>query len=174
MNNSLTSRSNSSSVWICFSVSMVSSSFDNSRTAPNCFLASSALDNEPSIVEFMILTPQGYITGNCSHIVWNEKKGGPARCVLPDYCSSDRRNIGPLLPRLLPVTCSNTASAVIQLRDNCKTTLGQLWDNFGTALSRVAELGSLSSGAKMAMKIFVFTMFVTNASFLHVIANLPI
>ena len=73
----------------------------------------------------------------CSHIVWNKKKGGPARCVLPDYCSSDRRNIGPLLPRLLPVTCSNTASAVIQLRDNCKTTLGQLWDSFGTTVRQL-------------------------------------
>ena len=43
--------------------------------------------------------------------------------------------------------------------------------------SRVAELGSLSSGAKMAMKIFakrVFTIFATNASFLRVIANLQI
>ena len=43
--------------------------------------------------------------------------------------------------------------------------------------NRVAELGSLSSGAKMAMKIFVkrvFTIFATNASFLHVIANLQI
>ena len=39
---------------------------------------------------------------------------------------------------------------------------------------RVAELGSLSSGAKSAMKIFVFTNFVTNASFLRVIANLQI
>ena len=42
---------------------------------------------------------------------------------------------------------------------------------------RVAELGSLSWGAKMAMKIFVkrvFTIFATNASFLRVIANLPI
>ena len=41
--------------------------------------------------------------------------------------------------------------------------------------TRVAELGSLSSGAKMAMKIFVkrvFTIFASNASFLHVIANL--
>ena len=40
---------------------------------------------------------------------------------------------------------------------------------------RVAELGSLSSGAKMAMKIFVkrvFTIFASNASFLRVIANL--
>ena len=42
-------------------------------------------------------------------------------------------------------------------------------------LGRVAELGSLSSGAKMAMKIFVkcvFTIFASNASFLRVIANL--
>ena len=43
------------------------------------------------------------------------------------------------------------------------------------ASARVAELGSLSSGAKMAMKIFVkriFTIFASNASFLRVIANL--
>ena len=40
---------------------------------------------------------------------------------------------------------------------------------------RVAELGRLSSGAKMAMKIFVkrvFTIFASNASLLRVIANL--
>ena len=40
---------------------------------------------------------------------------------------------------------------------------------------RVAEHGSLSSGAKLAMKIFVkrvFKMFASNASFLRVIANL--
>ena len=40
---------------------------------------------------------------------------------------------------------------------------------------RVTELGSFSSGAKMAMKIFVkrvSTIFGTNASFLRVIANL--
>ena len=40
---------------------------------------------------------------------------------------------------------------------------------------RVAELGSLSSGAKMAMKIFVkrvFKIFATNASFLRVILKL--
>ena len=39
----------------------------------------------------------------------------------------------------------------------------------------VAELGSLSSGAKMALKIFVkhvLTILASNASFLHVIANL--
>ena len=44
-------------------------------------------------------------------------------------------------------------------------------------LSRVAELGSLSSREKMAMKIFVkrmFTIFATNATFLRVIANLQI
>ena len=42
-------------------------------------------------------------------------------------------------------------------------------------IRRVAELGSLSSGAKMALKIFVnciFTIFASNASFLRVIANL--
>ena len=42
-------------------------------------------------------------------------------------------------------------------------------------LNRVAELGRLSSGAKMAMKIFVkrvFTIFPSNASFLRVIADL--
>ena len=41
--------------------------------------------------------------------------------------------------------------------------------------ARVAELGSLSSGAKMAMKTFVkrvFTIFVSNALFLRVIAKL--
>ena len=41
--------------------------------------------------------------------------------------------------------------------------------------SRVAELGSLLLGAKMAMKTFVkrvFTIFATNALFLRVIANL--
>ena len=41
----------------------------------------------------------------------------------------------------------------------------------------VAEHSSLSSAAKMAMKIFVkrvFTIFVTNASFLPIIANLQI
>ena len=42
-------------------------------------------------------------------------------------------------------------------------------------VSRVAELGSLSSGAKVAMEIFVkcvVTIFASNASFLRVIANL--
>ena len=52
-----------------------------------------------------------------------------------------------------------------------KTIMG----NRDIGLGRVAELGSLSSGAKMAMKIFVkrvFTIFASNASFLRVIANL--
>ena len=46
-----------------------------------------------------------------------------------------------------------------------------------TVLIRVAEFGSLSSGAIMAMKIFVkrvFTIFATNAPFLRIIANLQI
>ena len=41
--------------------------------------------------------------------------------------------------------------------------------------TRVAEFGSLSSMAKMAMKIFVkrvFTIVATNALFLRIIANL--
>ena len=38
--------------------------------------------------------------------------------------------------------------------------------------ARVAELGSLSSGAKIAMKIFVKRVFTIFASFLRVIANL--
>ena len=45
------------------------------------------------------------------------------------------------------------------------------------SLSRVAGLGRLSAGAKMAMKPFVkrvFTIFATNASFLRVISNFRI
>ena len=45
------------------------------------------------------------------------------------------------------------------------------------SLYRVAEVGSLSAGAKMATKIFVrrvFANFATNASFLRIIANLQI
>ena len=41
------------------------------------------------------------------------------------------------------------------------------WDLMNCARDRVAELGSLSSGAKTVMKIFVkrvFTIFATNAS----------
>ena len=44
----------------------------------------------------------------------------------------------------------------------------------GTIRARVAGLGRLSAGAKMAMKPFVkrlFTIFATNASFLRVISN---
>ena len=51
----------------------------------------------------------------------------------------------------------------------------QYHSSFNADGGRLAELGSLSSGAKMAMKIFVkrvFTIFVSNASFLRVIANL--
>ena len=44
-------------------------------------------------------------------------------------------------------------------------------------LARVAEVGSLSARAKMALQIFVkrvVTNFAANASFLRVIANLQI
>ena len=58
-----------------------------------------------------------------------------------------------------------------------KTLYSQMYETNKTRSSeiRVAELGSLLSGAKMAMKIFVkrvFTIFASNASFLRVIANL--
>ena len=49
------------------------------------------------------------------------------------------------------------------------------WGMFIEVDCRVAELGSLLLGAKIAMKIFVtrvFTIFATNALFLHVIVNL--
>ena len=55
------------------------------------------------------------------------------------------------------------------LKQNKKTT------RQSSQYGRVAELGSLSSGAKIAMKIFVkrvFTIFASNVSFLHVIAYL--
>ena len=48
-------------------------------------------------------------------------------------------------------------------------------ENFSS--TRVAGLGRLSAGAKMAMKPFVkrvFTIFATNASFLRVISNFRI
>ena len=57
----LTSKSNSSSVWICLRVSIVSSSFDNSRTAPNCFRASSALVEPPSFFSLMTVTTTGFL-----------------------------------------------------------------------------------------------------------------
>ena len=56
--------------------------------------------------------------------------------------------------------------------------LGSILEEFvmiGSHWCRLAELGRLSPGAKMAMKIFVkriSTIFATNASFLRVIANL--
>ena len=41
--------------------------------------------------------------------------------------------------------------------------------------ARVAKVGSISARAKMAIQIFVkhiFTIYVTNVSFLHILANL--
>ena len=57
---------------------------------------------------------------------------------------------------------------------NCEFTAG-VDEKKKRRVIRVAELGSLSSGAKMAMKTFVkhvFAIFASNASFLRVIANL--
>ena len=50
-------------------------------------------------------------------------------------------------------------------------------ENIGLLSIRVAGLGRLSAGAKMAKKPFVkrvFTIFATNASFLRVISNFRI
>ena len=89
----LTSKSNSSSVWICFSVSIVSSSFESSRTAPNCFRASSALDPPP----FSLMT----LTGSEAHhkeVSQQQQRGGrgvqqqQGRGVQADYCPNDRRS----------------------------------------------------------------------------------
>ena len=64
---------------------------------------------------------------------------------------------------------------VCQMLDK-KAVAGGSWDIPKVFIRyRVAELGSLSSGAKMAMKTFVkrvFTIFASNASFLRVNADL--
>ena len=55
--------------------------------------------------------------------------------------------------------------------------LSVAFDRIVSTLYRVAGLGRLSAGAKMAMKPFVkrvFTIFATNASFLRVISNFRI
>ena len=59
----------------------------------------------------------------------------------------------------------------------CVLTLASLVWVVGPSSTSRRTLGSLSSGAKMVMKIFVkrvFTIFATNASLLRVIANLQI
>ena len=77
-----------------------------------------------------------------------------------------------LSPILRKSLLSPDQAEAIEL-DLCKSV--QKLHDFSTNM--VAELGSLSLGTKMAMKIFVkrvFTIFATNASFLRVIANLQI
>ena len=49
--------------------------------------------------------------------------------------------------------------------------------NKSIQITRVAEVGSLSARAKMTIKFFdkrVFTIFATNAYYLHINANLQI
>ena len=102
--------------------------------------------------------------------------------LFPDFHSS----LETIMTSSLSFTVSTAASLSKQYmiyannfwRKKCWTMHQVLkWNkSFATNLcNRVAELGSLSSGAKMAMKIFVkrvFTIFASNASFLCVIANL--
>ena len=81
---------------------------------------------------------------------------------------------------MLSIMNSDTAIAQQisqQRREGQKRNQQTLYERLVTVSvdGRVAELSSLSSGAKMAMKIFVkrvFTIFASNASFLRVIANL--
>ena len=81
---------------------------------------------------------------------------------------------------MLSIMNSDTAIAQQisqQRREGQKRNQQTLYERLVTVSvdGRVAELSSLSSGAKMAMKIFVkrvFTIFATSASFLRVIANL--
>ena len=91
--NILTSRSNSSSVWICLRVSIVSSSFDNSRTAPNCFRASSALD---PLFSLMTVTTQNIrMSSKCITKTLTEERGVLGGCALHTVqadCPSDRLN----------------------------------------------------------------------------------
>ena len=77
---------------------------------------------------------------------------------------------GPLLTFLLILPLqSNTGGKILW------SFLSEPSQSLATLVTRVAELGSLSSGAKQAMKIFakrVFTIFATNAPFFRAIANL--
>ena len=90
----------------------------------------------------------------------HRKKGAAGRKVGPDHaCNS------PMLAQGRRFQALHSA-----FKDSALS-----WKRESLLIHRVAELGSLSSGAKMAMKIFVkrvFTIFASNASFLRVIANL--
>ena len=83
--------------------------------------------------------------------------------------------------RKTPNTLTHCAAIAQQIsqqrREGQKRNQQTLYERLVTVSvdGRVAELSSLSSGAKMAMKIFVkrvFTIFASNALFLRVIANL--
>ena len=82
----------------------------------------------------------------------------------------------PRPPRRRPRHASSSSAPLQSAALNTSTRCFWKWPSFEKLIKgRVAELGSLSSGAKMAMKIFVkcvFTIFAANASFLRVIANL--
>ena len=63
---------------------------------------------------------------------------------------------------------SKRTSHLLKVADGDRVTL------LGHPRPRVAEVGSLSSKAKIAIKVFVRRIFAKNASFLRVIANLQI
>ena len=78
---------------------------------------------------------------------------------------------------IVPAVNWNIYSSLWSLPWSLDLSVDNLYHLPTSSSRQVAELGSLSSGAKMAMKTFVkrtFTIFATNASFLRVIANLQI
>ena len=94
----------------------------------------------------------------CAKSPWSSARSPESHLVFSRFKMGDT-----LLKGYLQIKCANPGRIV---RKVCHHFALQ---------RRVAELGSLSSRAKMAMKIFVkrvFTIFASNASFLRVIANL--
>ena len=105
--------------------------------------------------------------------------------LAPHNCEGDAKSSKPsststvLFLLLRGIVNSNQSihfdNSMLQLREIRVTTPSTSAGLFPLFRGRVAEHGSLSSVAKMAMKIFikrVFTICASNASFLRVIANL--
>ena len=107
--------------------------------------------------------------------------------LAPHNCEGDAKSSKPsstssgLFLLLRGIVNSNQSihfdNSMLQLREIRVTTPSTSAGLFPLFRGRVAEHGSLSSVAKMAMKIFIksiFTIFATNVSFLHVISNFRI
>ena len=98
-------------------------------------------------------------------LLW--RRWGDSTCVSPGHSPKRYKKI--MHPSVIP---KHLIKPEVEIR-RCLLTYRQP----GIGASRVAGLGRLSAGAKMAMEAFVkrvFTIFATNASFLCIIANLQI